>query len=345
MKKLSEMNDKMKAKYAELFINALDTMEAAQYKTPWVTPNNGEPCNIDRKRKPYKGVNAFLLSLLGMIEGYETPYYVTMTQIKEKGLQLNFALDRNGLPKFNDKGLPLREGWFPVYWFKPIFLDEDGKRLKDEDVRAMSQEELERLKRIFALNTYSVWNIDQTDFKEKFPDKYEEMTNVKGHEYKHGKKDLVLEKIIMEGGWRCPIQFGGHSAHYNPTGDNIRLPERRRFLSDEMFYGTAIHEMAHSTAVELKRSQDGTFGSEDYAMEEFIAELTSACVCSMVGVGKLLDEQHIAYVAGWRKAIREQDDFIPKVIDHVQRASNYILKWYDRVNKELQGPVALPLAA
>jgi antirestriction protein ArdC len=111
-----------------------------------------------------------------------------------------------------------------------------------------------------------------------------------------------------------------------------------------MFYAAAIHEMAHSTAKECHRSTGGLFGTETYALEEFVAELTSACVCSMLGIGKLLDENHIAYVQSWRKALREQKDVIPQVIDAVQSATNYILGRYEQVRKELH-PLALPLAA
>lgn len=349
MKKLTEMTDKMKGIYADLFINALDSMESAAWQKPWVSAGAGVPCNYDRKKKPYKGVNAFLLQMLTQLSGFETPFFMTMTQIKERGLFLNGKLvtDESGLPVFGSNGLPKMqyEKWFPVYWFKPYFYDKDGNRVSDEDVKAMTAEEKNELTTRFYLKDYEVWNIDQTNFKEKYPEQYAEMTEVKGHEYKHGTKDAVLEKMIMDGGWRCPILFGGHSSHYNPSEDHIRLPERKKFLSDAMFYGVAIHEMAHSTAKELKRSQDGTFGSAEYAMEEFVAELTSACVCSMLGVGKLLDEQHLAYVDNWRKAIREQGDFVPKVIDQVQKATNYILRQYEKVRKENELPQALPMAA
>ena len=64
----------------------------------------------------------------------------------------------------------------------------------------------------------------------------------------------------------------------------------------------------------------------------------------MLGIGKLIDEQHIAYVNNWRKAIRDDKDFIPSVIDHVQRAVNYILNRYDTIEKEMEGET-LPKAA
>ena len=60
-----------------------------------------------------------------------------------------------------------------------------------------------------------------------------------------------------------------------------------------------------------------------------VAELTSACVCSQLGIGKLLDEQHIAYVESWRKHLRDDKDFIVKVIDDVQKCTNYILRVYE----------------
>lgn len=349
------MSDKAKEKYAELFTSALDAMEKSDWQKPWVQKNNGVPCNLYRKSKPYKGCNHFLLTLLGSIMGYETPYYLTYHQLTNKPgdlkygkLNINRVVQTNadGTVKITDDGMPMISGErsFPVYLWLPKHKDKDGNMIKHSDYLALSEEEQEECKTWFSMNVYDVWNIDQLDFKEQFPEVYEQMTQVKGHEYQHGQKDEVLERMIMQGDWRCKILFGGNSAHYSPTEDHIRLPQREKFNSDEVFYGTAIHEMAHSTAKELKRAQPHIFGTEAYAKEEFIAELTAASVCSILGVGKLLDEQHLSYVDGWRKAIRSDKNFIPLVIDDVQRATNYILARYDEVNKRMH-PLALPLAA
>ncbi len=347
MKKLTQMNDRMKEKYAELFINALDTMEASDWQKPWVSAHNGVPCNLYRKNQPYKGVNHFLLKLLCSINGFNTPYFVTFKEMTDEnkkfgGLSLNASmkLDKEGLPTFDKNGLPMmvRPASFPVYKFLPHFKDKDGNRLSLYDYEQLTEAEKEECKVYFTIKIYPVWNIDNTNFKELYPEDYEAMITPPDHEYKHTTIDPVLERMIMQGEWRCPIVFGGQSAHFSPTDDHIHLPERRHFRSDEMFYGAALHEMAHSTAVELKRSQDGHFGDEDYAMEEFIAELTSACVGSMLGVGKLLDQQHLAYVDSWKKAIRSEKDFIPFVIDHVQRATNYILRRYEAIAEAMNLP-------
>jgi uncharacterized protein YllA (UPF0747 family) len=47
-------------------------------------------------------------------------------------------------------------------------------------------------------------------------------------------------------------------------------------------------------------------------------------------------------VNNWRQAIRDDKDFIPQVIDHVQKATNYILRKYDEVNKAMH-PLMLPM--
>lgn len=349
------MSESMKQKYAQLFIDALDQMEEHDYTMPWVSPHFGRPCNLYRKGKPYQGVNAFLLTLLCGLKGWEVPYFLTKTDIvnaegnrKYGGLTANRTLrvGADGMPVFSDKGEPIfdYEHRFPVIFFKPQHKDADGKRLTEEEYNALTLDEQLNCKTWWIQQSYLVYNIGQTDFKERYPDEWADMTREPEHEYKDGTRDEVLEKMIMGGEWRCPILFGGHQAFYSPGEDHIRLPKREAFLGDERFYAAALHEMAHSTGTELKRDIRNAFGSEGYAMEEFIAELTSACVCSMLGIGKLLDESHVAYVQNWRQAIREDKDFIPVVIDHVQRATNYILRRYDEVNKAMH-PLALPMAA
>lgn len=352
MRKLTQMNDQMKAKYAELFIDALNSMERADWQKPWVSPNNGIPCNIYRKSQPYKGVNHFLLKLLCAVKGFETPYFVTFKEMNDatkkfSGLKLNaeIKLDANGCPIIDAKGVPQmdRERSFPVFKFLPRIKDKDGNILNFYEYDSLTEEEKDECRKFFNLFVYHVWNIDQTNFKEEYPEEYAAMTAVR-HYYQHGTIDPVLERMIMQDEWRCPISFKGNAAFYSPSEDRIQLPQRDKFDSDEAFYGVAVHEMAHSTSGELKREADGLFGSTEYAIEEFVAELTAACVCSMLGIGKLLDQQHLAYVDNWRAAIRTSTDFIPHVIDHVQRATNYILSRYETIAKSMNLPLMIAAA-
>lgn len=340
-----QMNDKQKAKYAELFTSALDAMENAEWKKPWVTPMHLSPANYQRRNKPYRGINDFLLTLLCAVKGWETPLFLTFDQLTDMGLSLNMIEDEDGNVVLKDNGMPQFEGSFPVVKILPnIYYEHKRITLKEYD--ELDEEEQKKCLKFFSMRAWPEFNLDQTDFASRYPEKYAELTRLPDHDYKDGTRDDVLEEMIFgREGWICPIRFGGHSAHYSPGEHAIQLPERSRFLGDEVFYSAAIHEMAHSTAKELKRDMGSTgFGSDGYAKEEFVAELTSACVCSMLGVGRLLDEEHIAYVNGWRKALQDDKDFIPQVIDHVQRATNFFLRRYDEVNKRMH-PLALPMAA
>ena len=342
-KKMFTMNDKQKAKYAELFATALDTMEGANYQKPWVAPKHWEPMNY-KYQKPYRGVNNFFLTLLCAVRGWKVPMFLTFDQLTEMGLSLNVATDDDGMPQFKDNGMPQFEGSWPVVKKLPKFY-KDGQRITPNEYDELSDEEKDQCRRFFTMRVFPEFNLSQTDFKEKFPEKWEELTHAPEHDYAEGTKDEVLERMIMGGEWRCKIEFKGHECYYAPHADKICLPVRSQFLGDHAFYATALHEMAHSTAPDVKREQKGRFGTEEYAMEEFVAELSSACVCSMLGIGKLLDENHIAYVQSWRKALKTDKEFIPKVIDEVQSATNYILRKYDAVRKAMEGPVALPMAA
>lgn len=330
-KKQFTMNNQQKQKYAELFVKALDEMEGAEYKKPWVQPHHGTPMNYEHK-KPYRGCNDFFLALLCAVRGWQVPMFLTYKQIGEMGLTLNVETDKDGMAVLKESGMPEFEKAFPVVK-KITNVYHNGEKITFDDYDALSQDEKDECRWSSYLKVYAEWNISQTNFKEVYPDKWAALTSLPEHDYEEGAKDEVLERIICQGEWRCPIRFGGSRAFYMPGEDRIQLPERRAFRGDEVFYQTALHEMAHSTAPDMKREAKGSFGSEDYAMEEFVAELTSASVCSMLGIGKLLDENHIAYVQSWRRALKSDKDFIPKVIDQVQSATNYILRRYDDVRK------------
>lgn len=340
-KKQFTMDNRQKEKYAELITVALDTMERAKYQQPWVQPHHGSPMNYEHK-KAYRGCNDFWLTLLCAVRGWRVPMFLTFEQMKELGLSLNVLTDKDGMAVLKDSGMPEFEKSFPVVK-KITNVYRNGEKLTFDDYDALTQEEKDECRWYSALRIYPEFNLSQTNFAEKYPDKWEALQRAPEHGYEQGATDEVLDRIITQGEWRCPIEFGGWEACYIPAKDCIHLPERASFLGDERFYSTALHEMAHSTAPDVKREAKGTFGSEDYAMEEFVAELTAASVCSMLGIGKLLDENHIAYVQSWRRALKSDKDFIPKVIDQVQAATNYILRRYDDVRKSAKP--ALKMAA
>lgn len=83
-------------------------------------------------------------------------------------------------------------------------------------------------------------------------------------------------------------------AAYQPSNDLITMPDKDNFIGTETstaleaYYGTILHELAHWTGHPSRLNRTITtkvrFGSDNYAMEELIAELTAAFLCAELGV-------------------------------------------------------------
>ena len=119
---------------------------------------------------------------------------------------------------------------------------------------------------------YNVFNIDQTNMKEARPEIYEKIILENGGKKQEHKGEMfhfdAMDRMMEENRWICPIkQLHGDSAFYSISKKLIVLPEFSQFKDGESFYGTAFHEMAHSTGAEehLNRLKPAAFGSAEYA--------------------------------------------------------------------------------
>jgi len=106
----------------------------------------------------------------------------------------------------------------------------------------------------------------------------------------------------------CPIEYGGVSAYYSPTGDFIRLPEEARFATAQDFAAVLAHEGIHSSGhpSRLNRSLRNRFGSEAYAVEELIAEIGATMILAELG-GEISPDvaNHASYVDSWLKVMKQ----------------------------------------
>ncbi|WP_255361245.1 zincin-like metallopeptidase domain-containing protein, partial [Erythrobacter sp. HI0028] len=65
---------------------------------------------------------------------------------------------------------------------------------------------------------------------------------------------------------------------YEPVLDRITMPPTTLFEGFDHYYATLAHELSHWTghSSRLDRDLKNRFGSEAYAAEELVAELSSA---------------------------------------------------------------------
>jgi len=270
----------------------------APWKKAWKASNL--PMNLTTKI-PYKGVNTWLLLSCGM----PSPYWLTWKQV----MALGGTVKKDEAKNFQ----------VVVFW----------KQLKYD--KKMSDNEIEE--RTFPmLRYYRVYNLSQVELPK---DKLEKLVpKVEVREVNEIEECENIVKNFKD----CPeVNFGGDRAYYACLFDKIQMPLREDFDSDEEYYSTLFHEMAHSTGAEkrlnrFKATDSHIFGSETYSKEELIAEMTASFLCAEAGIETKTIENSAAYLASWLKAIKNGDkNFVISAASRAQRAADYIL---NRIHKD-----------
>jgi len=123
------------------------------------------------------------------------------------------------------------------------------------------------------------------------------------------------------------IKFKGDQPCYVPSQDMVVMPKPEHFTSNENYYRTLFHELAHWTShvSRCDRKLGKRFGSADYAFEELVAELTSAFVSSDLNLTGQL-ENHASYLQSWLKVLKDDNKALIKASRLAQTASNFIMQ-------------------
>jgi antirestriction protein ArdC len=126
---------------------------------------------------------------------------------------------------------------------------------------------------------------------------------------------------------RADIRHGGNQAYYTVTHDYVQMPPFEAFRDAESYYATLAHECIHWTRHGKRLERDfgrKRFGDEGYAMEELVAELGSAFVCSSIDLTPEVRDDHASYIASWLKVLKDDKRAIFTAASHAQRAADYL---------------------
>lgn len=312
-KKSDNVEQHIADKFADMLIEKIESLKVDWTKLWVTTTGNMTPVNMDGRG--YNGTNAFMLMLLQEKQGWQVPYYMTYNKAKEMGVDV----------KKGEKG-------FPVCYWNLNITGPDGKKVSLDDYKEMSQEEQDKCRKYPFLKYYVVFNVQQTRFPELKPEEYAAMvekckpsTELKDEDGMF--KNMELDYMLKNQSWVCPVKVQrSDNAYYSPPADHIVVPLKGQFISGEEFYGTLLHEMAHSTGHKdrLARDMKGGFGSEDYAKEELVAEMTSAVTCQQAGITKGIQSQNVAYLQSWLNILHEKPKFILSIMGDVNKAVTLI---------------------
>jgi antirestriction protein ArdC len=316
---MAQLSEKQVEQYAELIAERIRTLEG-NYHEPWVKINKPLPQNLDGRNYTVRGLNSIMLAMNTEARGYETPVYITFHRAKEEGVRINRG----------------EIGTWVGYTGQIIKEKDTGARISQEDYRLFSAEEKERYEVSFFSRTTKVFNLDQTNVREARPDLWkriqnrmdEQTTKLSGdRSFEHA----PIEYMLKENQWIIPIEHSEQpQAYYSPSKQIIHLPYKEQFVSNQEYYSTAMHEMAHSTSVPLSRAISRY--SEDwkaYAREELVAELTASIGASNYGFEKELKDNNVQYIKGWLREAKEDPSYLKEVVEDVHKASNFIIKEVD----------------
>ena len=297
--------EEYRAELADAFAHVLEE-KGLEWKKEWTGQGGGAPYNGITKAC-YRGSNAFWLSFVSMMKGYEDPRWVTMIQIMD-----------------NDKKYHPNEQWhlkkgskatYVEYWYP--FDVKNKKALTWEQYKTELADG--RSEKEFSLSTRYTAVFNAHDI--------EGMPELQYETHPEVSQDELIRKLSEGMGVEIFID-GGDQAYYSPSQDKIHLPTPESFHSEYSFNATALHELSHSTGhpTRLNRPQSAFFGTSQYAYEELVAEMCSCFMGTELQTEATPEhiDNHKAYVQSWIQAIKEKPETLIKAIKDAQAAANYM---------------------
>ncbi|MFV0380756.1 MAG: zincin-like metallopeptidase domain-containing protein [Breznakia sp.] len=258
-----------------------------------------KPYNAESK-KHYTGMNMLSLWMKSIENNYNDPRWMTFNQAKKAGCRI-----KKGSVGSNVYHYSFKDTQTNSYLTYQEFKEREGDK-----------------NAIIVVKVYKVFNAHQIDGLETIQDtsRSVEFTNSLANRALTN----LLENIKLE------VQHGGNNAFYQVTNDKIFIPKKSAFHSEQKYYSTLFHEIAHATSHKsrLNREVSAEFGSEKYAIEELRAELSSAFLSLDLGFAINNDNKknHQAYIQNWLKIIKDNPKVLFMAINDASKIHNYMFE-------------------
>ncbi|MCZ7865773.1 zincin-like metallopeptidase domain-containing protein [Agrobacterium salinitolerans] len=284
--------------HQEITSRIVDALEnAGEFQLPWIANKAGSfarPVNV-ASRKPYNGVNIVSLWVSAQASQYPSNVWGTYRQWQDVGCQVRKG-EKSSL----------------VVFYKTF----DVEQINDQTGQAEQAERMvARASWVFNAAQVDGFPLDQTDIPTQ------------------PSFDPIAQAEAFVKATGAVIEEGGDKAYYVPSADIIRMPERRRFTGTattsaaEGFYSTLCHELTHWSGSKARLSRDlsARFGTGAYAMEELVAELGAAFLCSDLGLTPEPRLDHAQYIKNWLTVLKSDTKAVFTAASKASEASNWLM--------------------
>ncbi|UKE46269.1 ArdC family protein [Xanthomonas cerealis] len=270
------------------------------WRRPWNDPDAPQNGSIHGPYNPstgkaYRGSNTLILRGAQLVHDYDDNRWLTYKQAAAIGAQV----------KRGEKGQQI------AYWD----FSKAGKAQEGEQPSAEGEEKGYQGPSVFVA---TVFNASQIEGMPEPPPPFvmpETIRNLRVKEL----LDKHQPKLHHD---------GGNRAFYSITTDSIHLPKHHTFSDDVSYQATLLHELAHWTGAKhrLDRDQTGRFGSQDYAKEELVAELSSLFISERLGIslGQEHEDQHAAYLQSWMKALADDPKCLFRAASQAEKVMTFL---------------------
>jgi antirestriction protein ArdC len=256
----------------------------APWRKPWST---SVPRNLISK-KPYRGLNVFLLAT----QGYGSPYWVTFNQAKQLGAHVRQG-EKSSLVSFWKFNEYAREN------------PETGETENKTSVllryyRVFNIEQCEGLKALHGDDRKPVNPIEEC---ESIANQMPNSPRIEQHSqaFYRSSADIV--------GMPSRNCFESPEAYYSTLFHEL------------------THSAGHTSRLKRfeENSTDHQFGSESYSKEELIAEMGSAMLAGIAGISHATLSNSASYLQSWINRLKSDSRLIISAASHAQKAADYIL--------------------
>jgi antirestriction protein ArdC len=289
-------------KITNQLIEILDTHKKLDYSCNW-TPAEVMARNVVTGRN-YNGINQIYLSFVAS-RHYSFNRWITFKQ----GYNLHATVKKG------------EKSRLVTFWKFKYYHRITGKDITKEIDAILNSGGLipAYAKEVPFLKYYNVFNVEQFD---NLPEQYlvpETIAAFTEHE-----KDGKAEEFVNSTG--AVIEYKARNlCYYLPTSDKIVLCKPEQFTGKEAYYSVLFHELGHWTGHEKRMNRDvrNSFGSQDYAFEELVAEFFSAFVSAQNGFTSKITS-NAAYIESWLTALENDRKYAFLAASKAQKAANFV---------------------
>ena len=253
---------------------------------PWRMPwHTSTPRNLISK-KPYRGVNVFLLGM----QRFTSSYFLTYNQAKAKGGQV-----RKG-----EKSTPV------IFWKVG-----DSKKVDPKTGK---------VGKFFILRFYNVFNVTQCD-DIKVPVEATATEHEPIAECESIVDGWAGKPPIVHGGNRACYSPSEDLISMPERGSFGKVEEYYSTLFHEMVHSTGHKDRLAREGI----TNPIKFASHSYSFEELVAECGAAFLCGNAGIIDHTIDNSAAYIANWAAKLKSEPKWIVDAAGKAAKASDLIL--------------------